>query len=291
MSAASRRVGAGRLSTKLSTETVDEFVSGRRSECREAHALRNAARARSRRVATCSAIIAPTGRNPHLAVERARLLSIIQAAGWPIWPLLLCSIAALALIIERLSSLRTVARRAAAAARRGDLGDAGQPARRPTSSTSWPTTRCSARVLAAGLRAVIAEPRITETACAATFESAGRAAVHRLERYLNTLGTIASAAPLLGLMGTVIGMIEIFGSQAPDRRQQPGAAGARHLGRALQHRVRPDDRDPGADVLPLLPRPGRRLHARHGAGRRPAGAAPDALRRAAPPPGVTLRWR
>ena len=45
--------------------------------------------------------------------------------------------------------------------------------------------------------------------------SAGRAAVHRLERYLNTLGTIASAAPLLGLMGTVIGMIEIFGSQAP----------------------------------------------------------------------------
>ena len=46
-------------------------------------------------------------------------------------------------------------------------------------------------------------------------ESTGRAAVHRLERYLNTLGTIASAAPLLGLLGTVIGMIEIFGSQAP----------------------------------------------------------------------------
>jgi biopolymer transport protein ExbB len=70
-------------------------------------------------------------------------------------------------------------------------------------------------VLAAGLRAVIAEPRITEAGLRAAFESAGRAAVHRLERYLNTLGTIASAAPLLGLMGTVIGMIEIFGSQAP----------------------------------------------------------------------------
>ena len=70
-------------------------------------------------------------------------------------------------------------------------------------------------VLAAGLRAVIADPRITETSLRGTFESAGRAAVHRLERYLNTLGTIASAAPLLGLMGTVIGMIEIFGSQAP----------------------------------------------------------------------------
>ena len=62
-------------------------------------------------------------------------------------------------------------------------------------------------VLASGLRAA--------------FESAGRAAVHRMERYLNTLGTIASAAPLLGLMGTVIGMIEIFGSQAPSGGNNP----------------------------------------------------------------------
>ena len=70
-------------------------------------------------------------------------------------------------------------------------------------------------VLAAGLRSVIAEPRITETALRLSFENAGRTAVHKLERYLNTLGTIAAAAPLLGLFGTVVGMIEIFGSQAP----------------------------------------------------------------------------
>jgi biopolymer transport protein ExbB len=70
-------------------------------------------------------------------------------------------------------------------------------------------------VLAAGLRSVIAEPRISETALRQQIESAGRAAVHGLERYLNALGTIAAAAPLLGLLGTVIGMIEIFGSQAP----------------------------------------------------------------------------
>ena len=76
-------------------------------------------------------------------------------------------------------------------------------------------------VLASGLRAVIAEPRISDTALRDSFESAGRAAVHRLERYLNTLGTIASAAPLLGLMGTVIGMIEIFGSQAPTGAANP----------------------------------------------------------------------
>ena len=76
-------------------------------------------------------------------------------------------------------------------------------------------------VLAAGLRAVIADPRVTEVALRHAFEQAGRAAVHRLERYLNTLGTIASAAPLLGLMGTVIGMIEIFGSQAPTGGNNP----------------------------------------------------------------------
>ena len=76
-------------------------------------------------------------------------------------------------------------------------------------------------VLAAGLRAVIADPRISEDALRGTFESAGRAAVHRMERYLNTLGTIASASPYLGLLGTVIGMIEIFGSQSPTTGSNP----------------------------------------------------------------------
>jgi biopolymer transport protein ExbB len=76
-------------------------------------------------------------------------------------------------------------------------------------------------VLAAGLRSVIAEPRITEPALRQAFENAGRAAVHGLERYLNALGTIAAAAPLLGLLGTVVGMIEIFGSQAPTGGTNP----------------------------------------------------------------------
>jgi biopolymer transport protein ExbB len=48
-----------------------------------------------------------------------------------------------------------------------------------------------------------------------SLEEAGRAVAHDLERYLPTLGTIASIAPLLGLLGTVIGMVEIFGSQTP----------------------------------------------------------------------------
>ena len=77
------------------------------------------------------------------------------------------------------------------------------------------------RVLASGLRVVVADPRTNEDSLRATFESAGRAAVHQMERYLNTLGTIASSAPLLGLLGTVIGMIEIFGSQAPTGGNNP----------------------------------------------------------------------
>ena len=146
--------------------------------------------------------------------ERAVLLSIIQAAGWPIWPLLICSIAALALVIERFSSLRIVR---VAPPRLLDEVISVTRAHLPAAEVVNKLYASSilGTVLAAGLRAVIAEPRITEAGLRAAFESAGRAAVHRLERYLNTLGTIASAAPLLGLMGTVIGMIEIFGSQAP----------------------------------------------------------------------------
>jgi len=142
------------------------------------------------------------------------LLSIIQAAGWPIWPLLICSIAALALVIERFSSLRIVR---VAPTRLLDEVISVTRAHLPAAEVVNKLHENSVlgTVLSAGLRAVIAEPRITEAGLRAAFESAGRAAVHRLERYLNTLGTIASAAPLLGLMGTVIGMIEIFGSQAP----------------------------------------------------------------------------
>lgn len=77
-------------------------------------------------------------------------------------------------------------------------------------------------VLAKGLRAVADDNRISEANLRAAFESAGRDAVHRMERYLNTLGSIATAAPLLGLLGTVVGMIEIFGATGA----ASGAAGA-----------------------------------------------------------------
>jgi biopolymer transport protein ExbB len=142
------------------------------------------------------------------------LLSIIQAAGWPIWPLILCSIGALTIIIERLISLR------ASQIAPASLLDEVLSVTRSSLPGSDVVNKLAENsllggVFATGLRSVIAEPRITEEAVRQSFESAGRIALHRLERYLNTLGTIAAAAPLLGLFGTVIGMIEIFGSQAP----------------------------------------------------------------------------
>ena len=148
------------------------------------------------------------------------MFSIIQAAGWPIWPLILCSVAALALVLERLSSLRAM--RVAPPRLLEEVMSvtrASLPAADVVNKLA--DNSVLGTVLAAGLRAVIADPRITDSALRSAFESAGRAAIHRLDRYLNALGTIASAAPLLGLMGTVIGMIEIFGSQAPTGGSNP----------------------------------------------------------------------
>jgi biopolymer transport protein ExbB len=148
------------------------------------------------------------------------LFAIIQAAGWPIWPLILCSIAALAIVAERLSSLRK------SRVSPGRLLDEVMSVTRAHLPSADVVNKLAANsilgsVLAAGVRAMVAEPRIDEEGLRSAFESAGRAAVHRMERYLSPLGTIASAAPLLGLLGTVIGMIEIFGSQAPTGGNNP----------------------------------------------------------------------
>jgi biopolymer transport protein ExbB len=142
------------------------------------------------------------------------LFSIIQAAGWPIWPLIVCSVVALALIIERLYHLRPSL---VAPPKLLDevIGVTRNSLPGADVVNKLADNSVLGSVLAAGVRSVVAEPRITETALRQAFENAGRQAVHGLERYLNTLGTIAAAAPLMGLFGTVVGMIEIFGSQAP----------------------------------------------------------------------------
>ena len=139
------------------------------------------------------------------------LLSILIAAGWPVVPLLLCSVIALALVIERFLSLRES--RVAPARLVDEVLTVARTAVPPADTINkLADNSILGLVLAQGLRAAAAEPRISEGNLRAAFESAGRDAVHRLERNLSALGTIASAAPLLGLLGTVVGMIEIFGA-------------------------------------------------------------------------------
>ena len=141
------------------------------------------------------------------------MFSIIQAAGWPIWPLVACSVLALALVIERFNSLKT---RKVAPPKLTDeaitVSKTAVPA--PDVVTQLEQNSLLGEVLASGFRALNAQPKISEDDLRATIEGAGRQAAHQLERYLSALATIASAAPLLGLLGTVIGMIEIFGSQS-----------------------------------------------------------------------------
>ena len=141
------------------------------------------------------------------------MLTIIQAAGWPIWPLVACSILALALIVERFLSLKTAR---VAPPKLLDEAMAVSAKGLPTPDTVNQLAQNSAlgEVLATGLRTLHLHPQSSEADLRAAMEGAGRAVAHRLEKYLNALATIASAAPLLGLLGTVIGMIEIFGSQA-----------------------------------------------------------------------------
>lgn len=148
------------------------------------------------------------------------MFSIIQAAGWPIWPLIICSILGLALIIERFLSLKTA--KIAPPRLLDEVLTASRTAL-PAPEVIELLEKNSAlgEVLAGGLRAMQAKPTISNDELHAALESTGRVVTHRLERYLSALATIASVAPLMGLFGTVVGMIEIFGSQSP----ASGAAG------------------------------------------------------------------
>jgi len=144
------------------------------------------------------------------------LFAIIQAAGWPIWPLLLASVIALALIIERFVSLRD--RKIIPPLLLEQVVDVFQ--RQGVSEDMLEKLAKDSplgAVLAAGLR----NHRSSRYVMKEAIDEAGRHVAHDLERFLTTLGTIATAAPLLGLFGTVIGMIEIFGSQSPTGGTNP----------------------------------------------------------------------
>ena len=142
------------------------------------------------------------------------MFSIIQAAGWPIWPLIACSILALALIIERFISLKT-SKVAPPKLLEEVLSVSRTSVPAPDVVTQLEKNSALGEVLASGFRVLNTSPRCSEEDLRSSMEGAGRVVAHRLERYLSALATIASAAPLMGLFGTVVGMIEIFGSQSP----------------------------------------------------------------------------
>jgi biopolymer transport protein ExbB len=142
-----------------------------------------------------------------LNTRRLPLFAIIQAAGWPIWFLIIASVVAVALIIERFVALQKPK-----ILPPGLLSDVVK-LHRGNQVSSEVLAKLEAnsplgRVLAAGLRHVNSPREVMKTA----IEETGSHVAHDLSRFLNTLGTIASAAPLMGLFGTVVGMIEIFGA-------------------------------------------------------------------------------
>ncbi len=132
---------------------------------------------------------------------------IILAAGWPIWPLIFASVVALAIIGERAFALReaAVVPQGLLSEVQGWLATGGV-----TKDTISKLEQHSplGQVFAGALTNANSSREVTKE----SIEESGRAVAHKLEKYLSTLGTIATVAPLLGLLGTVIGMVELFGS-------------------------------------------------------------------------------
>ena len=144
------------------------------------------------------------------------MLHIIEAAGWPIYPLILCSIVALGIIGERFYSLRKefVAPRAL-------LPKVVQEYRQKGVSTDAVNRLAQESMLGRIFAAALKETGSSREIMKESIEEAGRTVAHELERFLTTLGTISTMAPLLGLLGTIIGMIEIFGAQGPSGMANP----------------------------------------------------------------------
>ena len=144
------------------------------------------------------------------------VLALIHAAGWPIWPIILASIIALGIIGERLWALRL-----SIVTPRDLLPQVVQEYRKsgvtPEMLARLQKHSPLGQIFAAGLR----NDKSTREVMKESIEEAGRAVAHDLERYLTTLGTIASLSPLMGLFGTLVGMIEIFGASAPTGNSNP----------------------------------------------------------------------
>jgi biopolymer transport protein ExbB len=130
---------------------------------------------------------------------------IVRAGGPVMWPIILCSVIAVAIVFERLWTLQD--RRVLPSdliPRVQQLIDTNQVNERVVEAIEKSSPL--GRVLAVGL----ANRHRPREIMMDRLEDTGRHVVHELERFLNTLGTIAGVAPLLGLLGTVTGIIRAF---------------------------------------------------------------------------------
>jgi len=133
------------------------------------------------------------------------MLEIVQAGGWLMLPIIACSVMAVAIVLERLWTLQE--KRVLPALVANQVWEWVQLNQiDPQQVQQVHQSSAFGQVLAAGLSYRHAPRDVLKEAV----EDAGRHAVHGLERYLNTLGTIAAISPLLGLLGTVSGMIRSF---------------------------------------------------------------------------------
>ncbi|HTN48392.1 MAG TPA: MotA/TolQ/ExbB proton channel family protein [Burkholderiaceae bacterium] len=148
------------------------------------------------------------------------MLSIIIELGWPVWPLIIASVLALALIIERAVALRRP--RILPSGLLDDvLGLVRKQAVNPDVVNKLEQNSPLGRVLGAALRS----HRVLREGAIQQVEAAGAIVANRLTKNLTLLGSIGSIAPLLGLFGTVIGMITIFASQQAGSSPQDLARG------------------------------------------------------------------
>ena len=133
------------------------------------------------------------------------MLELVKAGGWLMVPIIVCSIVVLAIIFERLWVLqkrRVLPNNLVAKVWSLHKNDQLTSVQIDVIRESSPL----GRILASGLLNRMHSREVMKE----SIEEVGRQVVHELEHYLNTLGTIASISPLLGLLGTVIGMIEVF---------------------------------------------------------------------------------
>ncbi len=134
------------------------------------------------------------------------MLELIKAGGWPMIPLVLLTIVALAIVVERFWSLH---RSRVIPPHLGDEVRAWVGRGKPLEPAHIDSLRATSP-LGALLAAELDVRHRGREVMRERVEDVGRHLVHRMERFLNTLGTIAAAGPLLGLFGTVVGMIEMF---------------------------------------------------------------------------------